>query len=66
MADKKENDIPDFFLAWDNALNQGLTPGYYEVEELCEIVDIYISEGKTDKAKKQLITHSNFIRIMKN
>ena len=51
MADNKENEIPDFFLAWDKALDKGEAPGYYEVEELCEIVDIYISVGKTDKAK---------------
>ena len=54
MTDNIENDIPDFFLAWDNALEKGQAPGYYEVEELCEIVDIYISEGKTDKAKKTI------------
>ena len=54
MADYKENEIPDFFLAWDDALDKGQAPGYYEVEELCEIVDIYISEGKTDRAKKTI------------
>ncbi len=54
MADKKENDIPDYFFAWDSALDKGQTPGYYEVEELCEIVDIYISDGKIDKAKKTI------------
>jgi len=54
MTDNKENEIPDFFLAWDDALDNGQTPGYYEVEELCEIVDIYISEGKTYKAKKTI------------
>ncbi len=54
MADKNDNDIPEYFLAWDNALDKGQTPGYYEVEELCEIIDIYISEGKLDKANKTI------------
>jgi tetratricopeptide (TPR) repeat protein len=54
MTDNEENDIPDFFIAWDEAINKGQTPGYYEVDELCEIIDIYISEGKIDNAQKTI------------
>jgi tetratricopeptide (TPR) repeat protein len=54
MAEKKENNIPEFFRTWDDALNKGLTPGYYEVDELCEIADIYLSEGQIEKAKQTI------------
>lgn len=54
MAEKNENDLPDFFQAWDDALNKGQTPGYHEVEELCDIIDIYLSEEQDEKAKQTI------------
>ncbi|MDR3062039.1 MAG: hypothetical protein LBU57_08000 [Dysgonamonadaceae bacterium] len=54
MAEKNESDIPDFFRTWDEALNKGQIPGYYEVDELCEIIDIYLSEDQIDKAKQTI------------
>jgi tetratricopeptide (TPR) repeat protein len=44
-------EFPDYFENFNNSLKQGISPGYYEPDELCEIVDIYFSEGKVDEGK---------------
>ncbi len=54
MSEEQENDTPDYFNAWDEALNKGLNPGYYEVDELCDIIDIYISDDLIDKARQSI------------
>jgi len=42
---------PDFFLKWDNAVNEGEKPGFYETEELIDIIEIYIIREKFKRAK---------------
>jgi len=44
-------EFPDFFENFNNSLQQGISPGYYEADELCEIAEIYFMEGKYDKGK---------------
>ena len=46
-----DDEAPDFFEAFNNALKKGITPGYYEPDELSEIVDIYFSEGELNEGK---------------
>jgi tetratricopeptide (TPR) repeat protein len=53
----EEESHPDFFLEWDNAVRVGKSPGYYEPEELTEIIEIYLSENDHKKAK-QAIEHA--------
>ncbi len=47
----EKEDYPDFFDAFDAALRKGTNPGYFEVDELCEIADIYFSEKKIKEGK---------------
>ena len=44
-------DFPDFFENFHNSLMKGINPGYYDPDELCEIVDIYFAEGRPDEGK---------------
>ncbi|MDR2692489.1 MAG: tetratricopeptide repeat protein [Dysgonamonadaceae bacterium] len=53
----EEESYPDFFIEWDNAVRKGKSPGYYEPEELTEIIEIYLSENGLKKAR-QAIEHA--------
>lgn len=55
--DDEEESYPDFFIRWDNAVRKGKPPGYYEPEELTEIIDIYFSENDLQRAG-QAIDHA--------
>ena len=45
---------PDFFLEWDEAVNSGKKPGFYEPEELTEIIEIYITNNQLKRAKQAI------------
>ena len=45
---------PDFFLIWDEAINKGESPGYFDVEDLCSIIEIYLTDGEIAKAKQAI------------
>jgi tetratricopeptide (TPR) repeat protein len=55
--ENEEESYPDFFIEWDDAVRKGKSPGYYEPEELTEIIEIYLSEDDHKKAT-QAIEHS--------
>ena len=55
--ENEEEFYPDFFIEWDNSVRVGKSPGYYEPEELTEIIEIYFEEGEYKKAK-QAIEHA--------
>ena len=42
---------PDFFIEWDKAVSEGKKPGFYEPEELTEIIEIYIINNQIKRAK---------------
>ena len=42
---------PDFFYSWDEAVKKGSNPGFFEVDDLCIIIDIYLSEDQINRAK---------------
>jgi len=46
-----DDSYPDFFLEWDSAVNSGKKPGFYEPEELTEIIEIYIMDNQIKRAK---------------
>jgi tetratricopeptide (TPR) repeat protein len=54
---EEEEAYPDFFHKWDDDFNNGNSPGYYEPEELNEIIDIYLGEDEFSKAGK-VIDHA--------
>ena len=54
LNDESDDSYPDFFLEWDGAVSSGEKPGFYEPEELTEIVEIYISESKIKRAKQAI------------
>jgi tetratricopeptide (TPR) repeat protein len=45
---------PGFFYKWDKDLEEGNLSGYYEPEELDEIIEIYLSDDEYQKAKKTI------------
>jgi len=49
-----EEPYPDFFLEWDDAVSSGKKPGFYEPEELTEIIDIYIANNQIKRAKQAI------------
>lgn len=55
--DGGEESYPDFFVEWDAAVRAGQSPGYYEPEELAEIIEIYFSQDELKKAR-QAIEHA--------
>ncbi len=48
---RNNEEYPDYFTAWDRAVKAGLNPGYVEPDDICDIIDIYLSEGKVNRAK---------------
>ena len=54
--DQKINyeEFPEFFEDFDNALKKGISPGYFDSDELCEIADIYFSEGMLNEGKSAI------------
>lgn len=59
MTNNKSNDTsrssyPSFFQSWDNAVSTGKKPGFFEPEELIEIIEIYITDNEIDKAKQAI------------
>jgi tetratricopeptide (TPR) repeat protein len=49
--DGEEISYPDFFYQWDEDFENGISPKYYESEELNEIIEIYLTENEYTKAK---------------
>ena len=55
FLDNESNEpYPDFFLEWDESVNSGKKPGFYEPEELTEIIEIYILNNQTKRAKQAI------------
>jgi len=51
FSDSEADDsYPNFFLEWDNAVSAGKKPGFYEPEELTEIIEIYIINNQIKRA----------------
>ena len=44
-------DFPIFFENFNDSLKKGINPGYFESDELCEIIDIYFSEKRINEGK---------------
>ena len=57
LYENEEEHYPDFFVEWDEAVRTGKSPGYYEPEELTDIIDIYLMENEQERAK-QAIEHA--------
>jgi len=51
LDDESEESYPDFFFEWDDAVSSGKKPGFYEPEELTEIIEIYIINNQIKRAK---------------
>ena len=54
LDNEPDESYPDFFFEWDNAVNSGKKPGFYEPEELTEIIEIYIINNKIKRAKQAI------------
>jgi len=49
-----DESYPDFFFEWDKAVSLGKKPGFYEPEELTEIIEIYIINNQIKRAKQAI------------
>jgi len=49
-----DDSYPDFFIEWDEAVSSGKKPGFYEPEELTEIIEIYIINNQIKRAKQAI------------
>lgn len=47
----EDQEYPDYFKVWDDTVSKGGNPGYVELDDICDIIDIYLSEGEIKKAK---------------
>ena len=54
LGNESSETYPDFFLEWDNAVNSGKKPGFYEPEELTEIIEIYIINNQIKRARQAI------------
>ncbi|MDR0798520.1 MAG: tetratricopeptide repeat protein [Dysgonamonadaceae bacterium] len=52
--EEAEESYPDFFYKWDQFLSNGQSVGYYESEDLSEIIEIYLDSNELEKAKKTI------------
>jgi len=53
-SEESNETYPDFFFEWDNAVSSGKKPGFYEPEELTEIIEIYIINNQIKRAKQAI------------
>ncbi len=49
--EENEDSFSDSFLEWDESQKKGLPPGYFDPDELCEIIDTYLSLDKVAEGK---------------
>ena len=49
-----DESYPDFFFEWDKAVSLGRKPGFYEPEELTEIIEIYIINNQIKRAEQAI------------
>ena len=52
--ENNQEQYPSFFFNWDQFLLSGKNPGFFEPEEFQEIIEIYITEDKLDRARKTI------------
>jgi len=54
FEEEADESYPDFFFEWDQAVSLGKKPGFYEPEELTEIIEIYIINNQIKRAKQAI------------
>ena len=54
FEDEADESYPDFFFEWDEAVSLGKKPGFYEPDELIEIIEIYIINNQIKRAKQAI------------
>jgi len=57
LDSESDESYPDFFFEWDESVTLGEKPGFYEPDELTEIIEIYILNDEVKRAK-QAINHA--------
>jgi len=54
-SESESNDsYPDFFFEWDQTVSLGKKPGFYEPDELVEIIEIYIINNQIKRARQAI------------
>ena len=54
LGSEADESYPDFFLEWDKAVSSGKKPGFYEPDELTEIIDIYLFNSQIKRADQAI------------
>jgi tetratricopeptide (TPR) repeat protein len=52
--DESDDSYPDYFIEWDNAVSSGKKPGFYEPDELAEIIEIYMLDNQMKRARQAI------------
>lgn len=50
--DENEDSFSDSFTEWDDARKLGTSPGYFDADELCDIIDTYLSLDQVSESKE--------------
>ncbi|MDR1763018.1 MAG: hypothetical protein LBR64_03570 [Dysgonamonadaceae bacterium] len=50
----EEEEYPDFYYEWDEAVTAGGKPRFYDQDELLEIIEIYVSNREMEKANQAI------------
>ncbi|MCL1934311.1 MAG: tetratricopeptide repeat protein [Candidatus Azobacteroides sp.] len=54
LDSEADESYPDFFIEWDKAVSLGKKPGFYEPDELTEIIDIYLFNNQIKRADQAI------------
>lgn len=52
-----EESYSESFTEWDNARKMGIPPGYFDADELCDIIDTYLSLDQVAESK-EVVEHA--------
>ncbi|MDL2243237.1 tetratricopeptide repeat protein [Bacteroidales bacterium OttesenSCG-928-J19] len=52
--ESRREPYPDYFYVWDKQLSENRIPGFFEVEELKDIIEIYLQQDELTKARQSI------------
>jgi len=53
-SEEQENEYPEAFVEWDNAVRRGKKPGFFSPDDMLEIIEIYLEENRLAQARQAI------------
>lgn len=50
-SENNEEPFSEAFILWEDTISKGLAPGYFDPDDLCDIIDTYFSLDKVDEGR---------------